>query len=195
MLGCGRGDAESPAVRSVRYARLSGMPGCPVCPAVRRSGCPVCPAVRYVRRSGCPVCPAARYVRLPGCSTGLYGLRAAQRPASAAPLAGAIDRGARRHATAVYKTPRFGAAPAVSAASAVGRLHWPRGGGWAPTTHAGVGAAIPAGVPSPARRAPRNRRRPPNAAVEERPTLRRRDPAPTRQPWRHATRMAGPRWG
>ena len=42
-----------------------------------------------------------------------------------------------------------------------------------------MGAAIPAGVPSPARRAPRDRRRPPNAAVEKRPTLRRRDPAPT----------------
>ena len=61
--------------------------------------------------------------------------------------------------------------------------------------NARVGAAIPAGVPSPARRAPRDRRRPPNAACKKRPTLRRRDPAPTPRPWRHATRMAGPRWG
>ena len=54
----------------------------------------------------------------------------------------------------------------ASAASDVGRLVGPRGVGRAPTTHAGVGAAIPAGVPIPARRAPRTRRRPPNAAVE-----------------------------
>ena len=57
----------------------------------------------------------------------------------------------------------------MSAASVVGRLVGQRGGGRAPTAHAGVGAAIPAGVPSPARRAPRDRRRPPNAAVEDAP--------------------------
>ena len=45
-----------------------------------------------------------------------------------------MDRGAHRHATAFWKTPRFGAAPAVSAASAVGRRHGQRGGGRAPTT-------------------------------------------------------------
>ena len=48
-----------------------------------------------------------------------------------------MDRGAHRHATTPYTTPRFGAAPAVSAASAVGRRHGPRGGGRAPTAHAG----------------------------------------------------------
>ncbi len=52
----------------------------------------------------------------------------------------------------------------MSAASVVGRLGWPRGGGRAPTAHARVGAAILAGVPSSARRAPRNRWRPPAAA-------------------------------
>ena len=94
MLGCGRGDAESPAVR------LPGMPGCPVCPAVRYvrlSGCPAaryarlpgisgCPAARYarlpgmsgcpvcpaVRLPGCPVCPAVRYARLSGCPAARY---------------------------------------------------------------------------------------------------------------------------
>ena len=38
--------------------------------------------------------------------------------------------------------------------------------GGRPPHLAGVGAAIPAGVPSPARRAPRERWRPPNAAME-----------------------------
>ena len=41
----------------------------------------------------------------------------------------------------------------------------------------------------------RTRRRPPNAAFTQRPTLPRRDPAPTPRPWRRATRMAGKRWG
>ena len=36
---------------------------------------------------------------------------------------------------------------------------------------------------------------PAQRSVHVRPTLRRRDPAPTPRRWRHATRMAGPRWG
>ena len=102
---------------AARYARLSGMPGCPVCPAVRLSGCPVCPvcpAARYVRRvrlpgmPGCPVCPAVRYARLSGCPVcpaarlfdGALRVEGSPTPASAAPLAASVDRGARRHATA-----------------------------------------------------------------------------------------------